>query len=88
MQSCEEKLAAYAKEMDVTCLTQDMLIDSHRTLRAMSQRSESERRAEMQKARQFATEQATDEVKKMGWFSLERLRTMTLGELSELLRAD
>jgi hypothetical protein len=88
MQSCEEKLAAYAEEMDVSCLTQDMLIDSHRNLRAMSQRWEVERRAEMQKAREFATEQAADEVKEMGWFSLERLREMTLGELSELLRTD
>jgi uncharacterized sporulation protein YeaH/YhbH (DUF444 family) len=88
MQSSEEKLKAYATEMGVQLLTLDVLIDSHRSLRASAQRSAAERRAEMQAAREHATKQATDEVKELGWFSVERLRSMSVGELAELLRTD
>lgn len=88
MQTYQAKLNSYASEMMVELLTLDMLIDSHRMQRAIVQRSEAEKRVEMQKAREFATAQATAEVKEMGWLSLERLRTMPMGELAELLRTD
>lgn len=88
MQNSDEELAAYGKEMGVESLRLDMLIDSHRSLRAMSQRSQAERLAELQAARERATQEAIAEVKEMGWFSAERLRTMTLGDLAELLRTD
>lgn len=88
MQTCDEKLADYAKELGVSSLRLDMLIDTHRSMRAAAQRSNAEKRAEMQAAREQATQQAITEVKEMGWFSLERLRTMTMGELAELLRTD
>lgn len=91
MQTDNEKLQAYAAEMGVAAgkpFSLDQLIDSHRTLREFRQLSEAERRAQIAAAREFAANQATEEVKSLGWFSIERLRGMTLGELSDLLRED
>jgi len=91
MQSDTEKLQAYANEMGLVgdkTLSLDQLIDSHRGLRAFRLQSEAERRAEMDRAREFATKQAINEVKTLGWFSVERLRGMTLAELAEVLRVE
>lgn len=91
MESIEQqKLKAYAKEMGLynESLSIDQLIEAHRTLRAYRLQSSVERQAEMQAAREFAIKQATDEVKQYGWFSIERLRGMTLAELAELIGED
>lgn len=88
MTSYDSILKEYAEELGVESLSMDMLVGSHRTLRAAMQRSEAERRAEMQAAREHATAAATAEVKEQGWFSIERLREMTLGELTEVMRLD
>jgi hypothetical protein len=91
MQTDTEKLQAYAVEMGLSSTKPfplDQLIDSHRTLREFRQLSEAERRAQIAAAREFATKQATEEVKTLGWFSVERLRGMTLAEIAELIRED
>jgi hypothetical protein len=91
MQTDNEKLQAYAVEMGLAgdkSLSLEQLIDSHRTLRAFRQLSEAERREQITAAREFAIKQATEEVKNLGWFSVERLRGMTLAELAELIRED
>jgi hypoxanthine phosphoribosyltransferase len=91
MQTDNEKLQAYAVEMELAgdkSLSLDQLIDSHRTLRAFRQLSEAERREQITAAREFAAKQATEEVKSLGWFSVERLRGMTMAELAELIRED
>lgn len=90
MQDVEQKLKAYAKEMGLNneSLSLDQLIDAHRTLRAYRLRSNAQQQAEMQAAREFATNQATEQVMQYGWFSVERLRKMTLAELAELIHED
>lgn len=91
MHTNTEKLQAYAVELGLAgnkSLSLDQLIDSHRTLRAFRQLSEAERRDQITVAREFAIKQATEEVKSLGWFSVERLRGMTLAEIAELIRED
>jgi len=91
MQTDNEKLQAYAVEMGLASSQPfliDQLIDSHRTLREFRQLSEADRRAQITAAREFATKQAIEEVKGLGWFSVERLRGMTLAEIAELIHQD
>lgn len=81
-------LQAYAEEMGVRQLSLESLIKGHRTLRQNALKSNAELSAELAQRREFVSAQAEREVKELGWFSVERLRGMTLDELAELIRAD
>lgn len=86
--SMEEELRAYTAELKVSSLSLTQLINSHRNLRTDAQKTNAERLAEMQKSREIAATQAIAEVKELGWFSVERLRGMTLAQIAELIRKD
>lgn len=85
----QKEIDAYAKEMGInTGMSLTELIDSHRNFRARAVKSNKEMLAEIQKARQHATDMTVKELREQGWFSVERLREMTLAELSEFIRID
>lgn len=85
----QREIDAYAKEMGIsTGMSLTQLIDSHRNLRDQAAKSNKEVLAEMEKARQHATDMTVKELKEQGWFSVERLRAMTLAELSGFVRID
>jgi hypothetical protein len=77
-------LKEYAEELGIS-LSLESLIEAHRVLRERALRTNEAMRREMDQAREHARQQAEEEAKKYGWFSAERLRAMTLGELTELL---
>lgn len=81
-------LQAYAEEMGVRQLSLEALINGHRTLRQNALKSNAELSAELTQRREFVSAQAVKEVKELGWFSVDRLKGMTLGELAELIRED
>jgi len=85
----DKLLQDYSKEMGINgTLSLAQLIDAHRTLHAFRKQTEAEWRAELVVRRERVTAQAIAEVKEQGWFSAERLRGMTLGELAELIQPD
>lgn len=89
VQQMQREIDDYANEMGIKSgMSLKQLIDSHRNLRAQAIKSNKEVQAEMQKARQHATDMTVKELKEQGWFSVERLREMTLAELSEFIRID
>lgn len=80
-----EALKKYADELGVMSLTLESLIASHRSLRTMAMQTNEERRAEMQRARDIATQQANERVMHGEYISVEKLRTMTIKEITELI---
>lgn len=83
--NAEEKIAAYANELGIGSMTVESLIDSHRYLRGENVKRIEEQRAEMQRCRDIATQQARQWVTEHEYVSVERLRTMTLAQIAELI---
>lgn len=81
----EEKISAYAKELGVESMTVDSLIRSHRNLRNWNIEWIADRNAEMNKAREAASRQAREWVTEHEYVSVERLRTMTIAQIAELI---
>lgn len=82
----DEKMAAYSKEIGLwDPMSIDSLIDSHRKLRQANAQTWDERQAEMQKAREYAAADARKWVTEHEYVSVERLRTMTLTQIVELI---
>lgn len=84
--SVESEMKAYADEIGVSTLSVTSLITSHRRLREWNIEYMANRNAEMQKARDFATQQALEEVKNGLYISIEQLKTMTLAEIAEYVQ--
>lgn len=84
--TAEDEIKNYAVELGVSTLTATSLITSHRRLREWNIEYMANRDAEMQKARNFATQQAIEEVKNGLYISVEQLRTMTLAEIVEYVQ--
>ncbi|VTU43046.1 MULTISPECIES: hypothetical protein [unclassified Variovorax] len=81
-----EQLRRYGEEMDLTgALTLQQLIDSHRSLRAAASQSNDERRQVIGDARNRAIEAAKQEVLHGEYVSMQRLSTMTVGEIGRLV---
>ncbi|WP_146039537.1 MULTISPECIES: hypothetical protein [unclassified Variovorax] len=81
-----EQLRRYGEETGLTsALSLQQLIDSHRCLRAAALQSNEERRQEIVDARSRAVESARQEVLHGEFVSMERLGTMTVGEIGRLL---
>lgn len=79
-------LAEYSKEIGLSKpISIDMLIESHRRLRALSMRSNEERLAELQKAREFGRAQGFAEVTDGEYIAVKTLRSMTVRELAQRL---
>lgn len=78
-------LLEYAKEINVERLTLEDLIKSHRRLRDMNKENHEVWRQELILAVDRAEKNAKSTALEYGWFSRERLKTMTLGELANLL---
>lgn len=88
----KEQLSKYSVEIRSTNtfniredITLDELIESHRTLRNMHKKFNEERNAAMQEAREWASADFKKNAETYDWFSRERLKAMTIGELVELL---
>lgn len=81
--SAEDEIKNYAIELGVSTLTVTSLITSHRRLREWNVEYMANRDAEMRKARDFATQQALEEVKNGLYISIEQLKSMTLAEIAE-----
>lgn len=86
--SNKSPIRQYAVEIDVPSLTLESLISSHRRLREANAVAEEDRRAALAEAAQRGTDLAKQEALKNGWFSRERLKSMTLAELSQLLNEE
>ena len=84
----EDLLKNYASEMKISNLSLEKLIDSHRQLRSQATKSGIERSHDLEQARAHVTRLAMEDVKERGWFSLDRLRSMTLGELASIIQQD
>jgi len=81
----QKKLAGYAKEMGMGNITLDELISSHKDLRARNSRSHKELIEEIKQAREHAAAQTAKDLTERGWLSIERLKEMTLCEISEMI---
>jgi hypothetical protein len=82
----KDKLADVASKIGIEYISLDQLISAYLTIWEDRKREETVRRAELDAMRERVAKQTADEVKTMGWFSVERLRGMSLLELSDLLR--
>ncbi|MBP4081358.1 hypothetical protein [Aeromonas sp. MrichA-1] len=81
----QKKLAEYANEIGISNISLDELIASHRELRARNKRSHEEVVEEINKARKCAAEQTARDLTERGFVSVERLKQMTFGEISEMI---
>ncbi|PTH79094.1 hypothetical protein [Aeromonas veronii] len=81
----QKKLAEYAKEIGINGISLEELIRSHRELRARNGRSHEEIAEEMNKARKCAAEQTARDLTERGFVSIDRLKQMTFGEISEMI---
>ena len=82
----ESMLRAYMKMygLDLTLVDLPMLIASHRQQRMMI--STTLASTELAKAREKGRQEAYEEAMKNDYFPVDRLRRMTLGELTDLLK--
>lgn len=85
MSTTEELLQAYAKELKVRAMTVEQLIESHRHLRSLNLELSDTKRQAIAEGRRQGKEQAREEALSKGWFSRERLQSMTLIELAQIL---
>lgn len=81
----QKRLAEYSKEIGISGITLDELINSHKDLRARNSRSHKELAEEIKQAREHAAAQTAKDLTERGWLSIERLKEMTLGEISEMI---
>ncbi|MBC8737005.1 hypothetical protein F6X40_09310 [Paraburkholderia sp. UCT31] len=81
-------LKDYARRIGIDSLSLTDLIESHCSLREERKKFQAEWQTELQNGREYGRAQAEREVRELGWFSAERLRSMTLSELAELIRVD
>lgn len=86
MNCYEEALAEYSQEIGLReTMTLRNLIDSHRTLRNISLKDVKEKMNEVEAARKRAYADAKECATTYDWFSKERLKGLTIGELVQLL---
>lgn len=83
--SFDKKLDDYAKEINVDKLTLDDLICSHRRLREANQQNHQQWLEVLKKAREEAFDEAKKYALEHDFLSREKLKKMTLQELSKLL---
>ncbi len=83
----QEKLKQYSIEIfgEEGHMSLDTLIQSHRLLRAESVKSNQERIREFNEVHARAAESARQMVMHGEFISVERLRSMTLGEIAEFI---
>ena len=82
----KEQLAAYSAELKlINPLTIEDLINSHRHLRSLNLERVEQWRTAMREAADKGVQAAQEAALDRGWFSRERLRSMSLGELADLL---
>jgi hypothetical protein len=81
----EEKLESYKKELSLEYFSIDSLIESHRYLREISIKYHDALREERVKAREHAFEYLKTQGEKYNWFSRERLLSMTIQQLVDVL---
>ena len=86
MSSDKKLLADYSKSIGmVGSMTVAQLIDSHKRLREMAIETNEARRDTLQKAWDYGAKMAQEQAISYGWFSRERLRAMSIGELADVL---
>lgn len=81
----QKRLAEYSKDIGISGITLDELISSHKDLRARNSRSHKELIEEIKQAREHAAAQTAKDLTERGWLSVERLKQMTFGEISEMI---
>jgi len=82
----EKLLQEYSREIGVyNALTWEKLIDSHRHIRAKAREYHDDYRAQMNKGFEAGKQYYAEVALKEDWFTRERLKSMTIGELANLL---
>ncbi len=80
------KLEQYSQEIGLfNGFTVESLIDSHRRLRIINSQTHAERMAELEAARAFGMEQGRQMILHGQYIEVEKLRSMTMQELTEFL---
>jgi hypothetical protein len=81
-----DPLEVYSRELDLSFpFTVESLIEAHRRLRTENAKTWDERRAEMQQARDWAAADTRKYCLANEFISVERLKSMTLAELTGLI---
>jgi uncharacterized protein YlaI len=80
-----EELKTYAREIGVESMTLVSLIDSHRHLRNQALKSNDELRHEINECRERVAASTRASIQHGEYISVEKLRTMNLGEIAKLI---
>ncbi len=84
-----DPLQEYAREIGISAgFTLESLIDSHRRLRAQAIEANTNRRKEIDEARDRAAAQAREEVLHGEYISMAELKTLTLGQIVNIINGD
>lgn len=82
----KDQLKNYSEEIGLRSpFTLETLIESHKRLRAMAVEKNAKELSDFHALREAAAQKMAKEATDNGWFSKERLKSMTLSEISEII---